>query len=192
MDPCVRREDSGDCTNQFAPHRHCESRRLPFLSTFQTAARTSAVSRRRSARGVRKTCPRKRKRALGMPGAGRNPWPACNKKRRRQSPQVQPTSGIPRAVVLTLIRDLPGDRLDCPRHLRVRHIADLASAPGCQDHTISRPQRSRSSRANVRVHRIPASRIVTIGRNVPLAEAGCDKQPWFPKKRKRYIFASRA
>ena len=25
-----------------------------------------------------------------MPGAGRNPWPACRKKRRRQSPQVQP------------------------------------------------------------------------------------------------------
>ncbi|MGC2775460.1 MAG: hypothetical protein WA418_07455 [Bradyrhizobium sp.] len=29
-------------------------------------------------------------RAQGMPGAGRNPWPACSKKRRRQSPQVQP------------------------------------------------------------------------------------------------------
>jgi hypothetical protein len=29
-------------------------------------------------------------RAQGMPGAGRNPWPACNKESRRQSPQVQP------------------------------------------------------------------------------------------------------
>jgi len=31
-----------------------------------------------------------KKKARGMPGAGRNPWPACRKERRRQSPQVQP------------------------------------------------------------------------------------------------------
>ena len=42
-----------------------------------------------------------------MPGAGRYPWPACNKKHAAE-PQVQPTSGIPCAMVLTLIRDLPG------------------------------------------------------------------------------------
>jgi hypothetical protein len=35
------------------------------------------------------------------------------------------------------IRDLPGDRLSCPRRPRARRLADLASAPGCQDHTIS-------------------------------------------------------
>jgi hypothetical protein len=29
-------------------------------------------------------------RAQGMPGAGRNPWPASKKKSWRQSPQVQP------------------------------------------------------------------------------------------------------
>src|SRR5262245_35328859 len=52
---------------------------------------------------------RKIERAQGMPGAGRNPWPACNKERRRQLPQVQPTAGIPCAMVFTLIRALPGD-----------------------------------------------------------------------------------
>ncbi len=48
--------------------------------------------------------------------AGRNPWPACRRKSRRQSPQVQPDQpGIPRAMVFTLIRDLPGVRLDSHR-----------------------------------------------------------------------------
>src|SRR3569833_808040 len=51
------------------------------------------------------------------------------------------TSGIPHAVVLTFIRDHPGDRLVCPRRLGARRLADLTSAPGGQDHTISSPQR---------------------------------------------------
>ncbi len=46
------------------------------------------------------------------------------------------TSGIPCAMGFRLIRDLPGDRLSCPRHRRII-TASLASAPGCQDHTIS-------------------------------------------------------
>jgi hypothetical protein len=47
-------------------------------------------------------------------------------------------------MVLTLIRDLPGDRLSCPRHRRII-TTGLASASGGQDHTISSPRASRSS-----------------------------------------------
>jgi len=60
---------------------------------------------------------------------------------------------------------------------RVSDTTDLASAPGGPDHTISRPQLSRSSAcarhaASRYVHRIPASRVVTIARNAPPCEAG--------------------
>ena len=62
-----------------------------------------------------------------MEGAGKAgslppPWPACRKESRRQSPQVRPKHpGLPCAMVLTLIRDLPGDRLSCPRRRHARH-----------------------------------------------------------------------
>ena len=48
------------------------------------------VSRRHSPEGCDRPALRNTERAQGMPGAGRNPWPACSKKSRRQSPQVQP------------------------------------------------------------------------------------------------------
>src|SRR6266849_10058369 len=65
----------------------------------------------------------------------------------------------------------PGTGLSCPRRLR-DDLATLASASGGRDHTTS-PSASATfvSRA-IRVHRIPASRIVTIGRNVPLHRGG--------------------
>src|SRR3569833_3496916 len=55
----------------------------------------------------------------GKIGSWPLPWPACNKKRRRQVPQVRPGyPDLPCAMVLRLIRALPGDRLSCPRRLR--------------------------------------------------------------------------
>ena len=72
----------------------------------------------------------------GNAGCGLHPWSACNKKHAAE-PQVQPEQpGIPRAMVLRLIRDLPGDRTflsPSPRIIR----EDLAPALGRQDHTIS-------------------------------------------------------
>jgi hypothetical protein len=72
----------------------------------------------------------------------------CVQKSTRSSPQVWPkTPGLPRAMVWRLIRDLPGDRLSCPHHPRHawRSAANLASAPGCQDHAISPSHLKRSS-----------------------------------------------
>ena len=70
--------------------------------------RASEQSRDADASGLeRSMVPRRMTRAQGMPGAGRNPWPACSKKSRRQSPQVQPNTGIPRAMVFTVITCSP-------------------------------------------------------------------------------------
>jgi hypothetical protein len=72
---------------------------------------------------------------------------------------------------LRLIRALPGVRLDShrPPGLLTR---GLIPASGDQDHATS-PSASVTfvSRA-IRIHRIPAPRIVTIGRNVPLHRGG--------------------
>ena len=61
-------------------------------------------------------------------------------KKHAAEPQVQPkSSGLPCAMVLRLIRDLPGDRaLLPPSPARCGSIfADLAPASGRQDHTTS-------------------------------------------------------
>jgi hypothetical protein len=76
---------------------------------------------------------------------------------------------------LRLIRVLPGVHdLFSHRHRRNARsiVANLAPAKGCQDHATS-PSTSGAfvSRA-IRVHRIPAPRVVTIGRNVPLHRGG--------------------
>jgi hypothetical protein len=84
------------------------------------------------------------------------------------------STGIPCAMVLTVSFVLsPGTGLCCPRHLRdVNIIANLVSASGDQDHTTS-PSASATFVSRVlRVHRIPAPRFVTIGRNVPLHRGG--------------------
>jgi hypothetical protein len=122
--------------------------------------------------------------AEGAGKAGRwpRPWPACSKKSRRQLPQVRPnTPGLPCAMVLTLIRDLLGDRLSCPHRPHARRSTSLASAPGCQDHTISRPRhavrpRVRHTLRHGRVHRIPLPTSVTIAiRPLSGTERGHDK-----------------
>src|SRR6266852_1147877 len=51
-------------------------------------------------------------------------------------------------------------------------IANLASASGCQDHTTSPSVPAAVVCCRLHVHRNPASRIVTIGRNVPLHRGG--------------------
>jgi hypothetical protein len=93
--------------------------------------------------------------------------PPAEKKQAAVTTGSTGSTGLPCADGLRLIRDLPGDRLYCPRRPRARRFADLASAPGCQDHTISPSAPCRSSvhetyTATLRVHRIPASRAVTI------------------------------
>src|SRR3569832_401392 len=109
-------------------------------------------------------------RAQGRPGAGRTRGPRAAKKHAAE-PQVRRTTGLPCAMVLTLIRALLGDRLDCPH----RDNADALRRP---QHREARTTRFRVRNASfVRMrnahaatphgHRFPASRVVTIARTAP-------------------------
>ena len=77
-------------------------------------------------------------------------------------------------MVLRLIARSPrGPGFLAPVVGNVRHAANLASASGGQDHTPSPSALASLVRRNQSVHRIPASRSVTIGHNALCIEAGC-------------------
>ena len=140
----------------------------------QTArAQAFAVPRHELPGLCRRTALKKREGA-GNAGRWPRPWPACEKKCRRQVPQVRPkTPGIPRAMVLTLIRGLLG----APGFLAT--VSRQRACARCARH---QRRDARTARFHVRrpafvcrepnVHRIPAPRVVTIARNAPLLEAG--------------------
>ena len=133
-----------------------------------------------------------------MPGAGRNPWPASNKKSWRQSPQVQPIirhslrDGFNAYIALSL-----GTGLSCSHRLAHHHARSLASASGGQDHAILRPPRHRSSACTRHarrqsVHRIPRPRSVTIGHNAPLPSRRDARTilPIYRNRQDKYFFAA--
>ena len=71
------------------------------------------------------------------------------------------SSGLPCAMVLRLIRDLPGDRALLPPS-SVDHSTTLAPASGRQDHTISPSAPAPLVLRRQNVHRIPLPTSVTI------------------------------
>src|ERR1700722_1425660 len=78
-------------------------------------------------------------------------------------PQVQPEStGFPRAMVLRLIRALPGDLCLVATVVREINPATLAPASERQDHTTSPSAGKLTRLVNCRVHRIPLPTSVTI------------------------------
>ena len=84
------------------------------------------------------------------------------------------STGIPCAMVYGLYRALPGAPgfLATITSVMQSIIANLASASGCQDHTTSPSVPAAVVCCRLHVHRIPAPRVVTIGRNVPLHRGG--------------------
>ena len=96
--------------------------------------------------------PSKMKRAQGRPGAGWHPWPACSKKSRRQSPQVQPDHpGLPCAMVLTVSFVLsPGTGLSCPRRRAARDRASWHQRRGVRTTRLRRPRSHQSSAQDLR------------------------------------------
>ena len=101
--------------------------------------------------------PRSKKRAQGRPGARRTHGPRAEKKHAAE-PQVRAgTTGLPCAMVLRLIRDLPGDQALLPPS-PIDRSTDLAPALGRQDHTISPSATCCSSRNTSRPSH-PASNV---------------------------------
>jgi hypothetical protein len=114
--------------------------------------------------------PSSKQRAQGRPGAGWHPWSACRKKHAAE-PQAQPkTSGLPCAMVLRLIRDLPGDQALLPPSPADRS-ADLAPTLGRQDHTISPSAGNVIRLMTCRVHHISLPTSVTIAKR---PSCGCE------------------
>jgi hypothetical protein len=72
------------------------------------------------------------------------------------------------------LRALPGDHAWLPPSpvRRASVFTNLAPASERQDHTTSPSACATFVSRAIRVHRIPASRVVTIGRNVPLHRGG--------------------
>jgi hypothetical protein len=119
-----------------------------------------------------RTCPSRNQRAQGMPGARRTHCLACKTKRRTQA-----NTGTPKSLRhslrngLRLIARSPRSTgLVSPRRLPIIST-DLIPASGDQDHT---PSPSASTRIVCALPRPPqpASRFVTIGRNVPPSGGG--------------------
>src|SRR5882724_1067319 len=77
----------------------------------------------------------------GAGNAGRwpHPWPACNKKSRRQSPQVRPDQpAFPARWFTAYIAISPGTGLSCPRRLRddLANLSLSVGRPGPRDFTV--------------------------------------------------------
>jgi hypothetical protein len=123
-------------------------------------------SRRVASEGCQNLCP-SIKEGAGNAGCPMDPRPPVQQKAQASATTGSPeTSGIPCAMVLRLIRALPGDRALLPPSSMGRTI-DLAPASGRQDHTISPSAKASFVRATncaqrFRVHRIPLPTSVTI------------------------------
>ena len=117
--------------------------------------------------------PRNSKRAQGRPGAGRTHGPPAIKKAGGRHHRIGRTTGLPCAMVLTVSFVLfLGTGLSCP-HRRRNVSPTWHQRREARTTRFRRPHRQCSSRTASRVHRIPASRVVTIARTPLCIEAGC-------------------
>jgi len=104
----------------------------------------------------------------GKAGCPPHPWSACRKKARGRTTGTGGSSGLPCAMALRLIRDLPGDHAWLPPSSarRVSVFANLTPASERQDHTTSPsaqpPLVAQKLRPAMCVHRIPLPTSVTI------------------------------
>jgi hypothetical protein len=126
----------------------------------------NASSRSRGARrpGCAANVSLRRQRAQGRPGAHRTHGPRATKKHAAE-PQVGGSSGLPCAMVLRLIRDLPGDHAwlpPSPREMSPERLSACIGAPGPHDFAVRRHVARRADIACV--HRIPRSTSVTIAK----------------------------
>ncbi len=125
---------------------------IPSHPTPQTHVSSPAA---RCARVLRPTRPSKTvERARGMPGEGLTHGPPAEKKAGGSHHRFSRSSGIPRALVLTLIRARPGDRLDCPRprEAKLHRVATTLARCARPQHREARPTRFHVRIAVVRRH----------------------------------------
>jgi len=122
-----------------APRNDSSGRSTISLFTSQAAPDTRPHSRSADRARALPSIALELREGAGKAGYRLIPMVRVQQKSTRQNHRFSQITGLPCATVLTLIRALLRDRLSCPCCLRARRFIDLASAPGCQDHTISRP-----------------------------------------------------
>jgi hypothetical protein len=135
----------------------------------------ATIPRRVCARVMRLARPSKFEEGAGNAGCTTHPQPCVQlKKARSKSPQVRRNTGIPCTMVLTATPRFPRCTGLSSHRRFADHPRNLTPASGDQDHATSPSASATIVSRSLRVHRIPAPRFVTIGRNVPLfIEAGC-------------------
>ncbi len=88
------------------PRRSAASRRIGHDKIVDTTSRSRGAWRP----SFSTNSPSSETEGAGKTGCPSHPWSACNKKARGRTTGTSRTTGLPCAVVLRLIRDLPGDQ----------------------------------------------------------------------------------
>jgi hypothetical protein len=137
--------------------------------------------------------PAGKERAQGMPGEGLTHGPPANQKAGGRHHRL---SRIIRHSLRDgfngVLRALPGEPgFLAPVAREPRQLTDLTPASGCQDHTTSPSALTMLVSHHPRVHRIPASRSVTIGRTPSQERRDGGTEPHISAKRKLNIFSTR-
>ncbi len=160
----------------------------------QHRAHASAISRRHPSELCWNNGPRN--------GGGRRegrvpiaPMVRVQKNARGRTTGTSRTTGLPCAMALRLIRDLPRDRRSCPCVATTRKHVALASAPGGQDHTTS-PCASglfvgaTNRAATQHAHRIPLPTSVTVAKRPSLRRRDVQiSAPDLPDDTSRFFFS---
>jgi hypothetical protein len=146
--------------------REAAAYRMPRMKRGMTAEQDTSPHPRRATRPsfCRKFI-RAKQEGAGKAGCQHAPMVRVQQKSTRQNHRCGRSSGLPCAMVLRLIRDLPGDHAFLPPS-SVDRTTDLAPASERQDHTISPsaqpPLVAQTLRPAMCVHRIPCPTSVTI------------------------------
>src|SRR6185312_2884529 len=137
--------------------------------------------------------PHEEQRAQGMPDAHRTHGPPATKKAGGSHHRYAETIRHSLRDGLRLMARSPrGAGLDSPRHFRETSSQSLTSASGGQDHALLLVRLgSPSSCASPKHPPQPAARFVTIGRNVPLNEAGWQMKITFSDFQQSNYFSSK-
>jgi hypothetical protein len=133
--------------------------------------------------------------SLSVEGAGKTGWPLHPRPPRKRNLRERDDhryrrrhSGLPCAVVLRLIRTLPGEPAFATVASPIIGPRSLAPAWARQDHTTSPYAKAQLVSQRAHVHRIPASRVVTTAIRPSASEAGCANHTTDSTFRKTEIF----
>ncbi len=152
---------------------------------------TLRVPAARNARVMQHACRPSRREGAGNAGCWPHPWPACNKKCRRQEPQVSRSNpAFPARWVTAYTRSPRCAGLVSHRRLaRPKALRGLIPASGNQDHAISLSALRIARLATPARPPHPESRLRRLAKRPSEAIQDARIKPYFSEKRKRKFAA---